>query len=251
MEKYKKIDEKITAGYRLASGRESISACDAWLDAWEDIKAVMAEDNIRDVPTLEGKYKWTEFLTNYVQDLEELLHNAGVEDSRYISARIRYCGELLEVCGNKDALMVENTRRAIAESHFALGNKAECDRLFQKWLAEDPAWGWGHIGWADCYLYGTKSIPPDYAKAEEIISKALGVKKVSDRADVLDRAIEIYSALGNHQKVGELQKELQDLAGARKSIAKVSTPVTVIKTGRNDPCPCGSGKKYKKCCGGN
>lgn len=30
-------------------------------------------------------------------------------------------------------------------------------------------------------------------------------------------------------------------------------PVTVVrdspKVGRNDPCPCGSGKKYKKCCG--
>jgi uncharacterized protein len=24
----------------------------------------------------------------------------------------------------------------------------------------------------------------------------------------------------------------------------------VPKTGRNDPCPCGSGKKYKQCCGG-
>jgi len=23
-----------------------------------------------------------------------------------------------------------------------------------------------------------------------------------------------------------------------------------MKVGRNDPCPCGSGKKYKKCCGG-
>jgi uncharacterized protein YecA (UPF0149 family) len=22
-----------------------------------------------------------------------------------------------------------------------------------------------------------------------------------------------------------------------------------LKVGRNDPCPCGSGKKYKKCCG--
>ena len=22
-----------------------------------------------------------------------------------------------------------------------------------------------------------------------------------------------------------------------------------LKTGRNDPCPCGSGKKHKKCCG--
>ncbi|HEY9249422.1 MAG TPA: SEC-C metal-binding domain-containing protein [Rariglobus sp.] len=22
------------------------------------------------------------------------------------------------------------------------------------------------------------------------------------------------------------------------------------KVGRNEPCPCGSGKKFKKCCGG-
>jgi len=28
-------------------------------------------------------------------------------------------------------------------------------------------------------------------------------------------------------------------------------PVHVKKIGRNDPCPCGSGKKYKKCCGVN
>ena len=25
----------------------------------------------------------------------------------------------------------------------------------------------------------------------------------------------------------------------------------VPKVGRNEPCPCGSGKKYKKCCGNN
>lgn len=28
-----------------------------------------------------------------------------------------------------------------------------------------------------------------------------------------------------------------------------SRPEAVAKIGRNDPCPCGSGKKYKKCCG--
>ena len=27
--------------------------------------------------------------------------------------------------------------------------------------------------------------------------------------------------------------------------------VKAVKVGRNDPCPCGSGKKYKKCCGQN
>ena len=26
---------------------------------------------------------------------------------------------------------------------------------------------------------------------------------------------------------------------------------TTQKIGRNDPCPCGSGKKYKNCCGRN
>ena len=30
-----------------------------------------------------------------------------------------------------------------------------------------------------------------------------------------------------------------------KTVVKEKTP------GRNDPCPCGSGKKYKKCCGKN
>ena len=29
----------------------------------------------------------------------------------------------------------------------------------------------------------------------------------------------------------------------------VSTVIKGPKIGRNDPCPCGSGKKYKKCCG--
>ncbi|WP_138494620.1 YecA family protein [Paenibacillus pinistramenti] len=30
---------------------------------------------------------------------------------------------------------------------------------------------------------------------------------------------------------------------------KKKQQVTVTKVGRNDPCPCGSGQKYKKCCG--
>ena len=36
-------------------------------------------------------------------------------------------------------------------------------------------------------------------------------------------------------------------AGDRKRTVKREQP----KVGRNDPCPCGSGKKYKKCCGRN
>ena len=39
----------------------------------------------------------------------------------------------------------------------------------------------------------------------------------------------------------------------RKELYKECKSSTTIvkgpKVGRNDPCPCGSGKKYKKCCG--
>ncbi len=44
------------------------------------------------------------------------------------------------------------------------------------------------------------------------------------------------------------QQELQYQAGAAQ--AEAPKPIrTGAKIGRNDPCPCGSGKKYKKCCG--
>ncbi len=35
----------------------------------------------------------------------------------------------------------------------------------------------------------------------------------------------------------------------KQPIKNKTTVVTGKKVGRNDPCPCGSGKKYKKCCG--
>jgi len=36
---------------------------------------------------------------------------------------------------------------------------------------------------------------------------------------------------------------------AESATKTVVAPRSVTKVGRNDPCPCGSGKKYKKCCG--
>jgi hypothetical protein len=30
------------------------------------------------------------------------------------------------------------------------GHQQKADELYQSWLDDDPAWGWGWIGWADC-----------------------------------------------------------------------------------------------------
>jgi hypothetical protein len=48
-------------------------------------------------------------------------------------------------------------------------------------------------------------------------------------------------------------KTLRQKPNDERLQSKINIPETVMrsqdKIGRNDPCPCGSGKKYKKCCG--
>ncbi len=50
----------------------------------------------------------------------------------------------------------------------------------------------------------------------------------------------------------ERKQVLNGTASLKDGVKKVKpTPVKKVeKVGPNDPCPCGSGKKYKKCCGG-
>lgn len=43
---------------------------------------------------------------------------------------------------------------------------------------------------------------------------------------------------------------VMDLVGRRgMQLSLQARPVPIAKTGRNDACPCGSGKKYKRCHG--
>jgi SWIM/SEC-C metal-binding protein len=41
----------------------------------------------------------------------------------------------------------------------------------------------------------------------------------------------------------------EDVADLETLLSPVETRIAEKKPGRNDPCHCGSGKKYKKCCG--
>lgn len=50
-----------------------------------------------------------------------------------------------------------------------------------------------------------------------------------------------WDALLTEERRKELYKDQKNSGTIRKE----------KKIGRNDPCPCGSGKKYKKCCGKN
>jgi len=59
---------------------------------------------------------------------------------------------------------------------------------------------------------------------------------------------------GTTSRLPEAAEEAQASAPAGQAGTPGKAPAAVVtrvadKVGRNDPCPCGSGKKYKKCCG--
>ena len=41
----------------------------------------------------------------------------------------------------------------------------------------------------------------------------------------------------------------EDITDLEILLNPLKTKIAEKKVGRNEPCPCGSGKKYKKCCG--
>ncbi len=69
-----------------------------------------------------------------------------------------------------------------------------------------------------------------------------------------DRFMDRFLNKRKKQKLNEMSRKNTDpdLLDEEERILAETKPVDPIKgqsePGRNDPCPCGSGKKYKKCC---
>ena len=79
-------------------------------------------------------------------------------------------------------------------------------------------------------------------------------KKFGELMDSIDRQV-VYSIykVGLVEKAPQLKKEIQFQGAQKISQPNQASfrPKGEKKIGRNDSCPCGSGKKYKKCCGSN
>ncbi|MDD6277771.1 MAG: preprotein translocase subunit SecA [Mycoplasma sp.] len=66
--------------------------------------------------------------------------------------------------------------------------------------------------------------------------------------DKIDNDISVFLLKAEIIQNTEMKQTIKGSANDGKEKIK-STPKKVTKIGRNDPCPCGSGKKYKQCCG--
>jgi uncharacterized protein YchJ len=248
MRQYQIIDELIEEGYALNLEGDCVSGCKKWLEAWDIIKELFIEGVAEDIFDLNGKYKWRQYPSNYVQDLEMELHNAGMEDNAYHQKRINFCQELLRWSGT-DELLISNTRIGLAEAHYEIGDESGGEQLFKEWVEEDADCGWAYCGWSDCCRLD-RSVAGN-EKAEKILLAGYERSCLRDSEYVIERLITLYEEMGKSQKIKEFKKIQAELQRALPEVGKISKPVPAKseKVGRNAPCPCGSGKKYKKCCG--
>ena len=89
----------------------------------------------------------------------------------------------------------------------------------------------------------------DLSEAADYLS-GLGLMKDTEKAKVL---LMLTAAFSNSTRMWRLKGYTPDELSANEDGAKNMGKVIPFghheqKAGRNDPCPCGSGKKYKKCC---
>ena len=87
--------------------------------------------------------------------------------------------------------------------------------------------------------------PYDLEKVDENTEIVLDINFEGLYFNMLDARADYLYELPQWDAIFSAEKR-DEIAMAYK---KSKTVVNEVKIGRNDPCTCGSGKKYKKCCG--
>ena len=128
---------------------------------------------------------------------------------------------------------------SLALDHYCINPTCTCREVRVALLAPGRSRRWTQFG--DILfdlesLSATRLEPSTSSKAPLVSAVCRALEK---RYDVNEH---FSGRLDRLKEVGHVLKS---------AAAALSTPVTapsLAKMGRNDPCPCGSGKKYKKCC---
>ncbi len=79
--------------------------------------------------------------------------------------------------------------------------------------------------------------------------KTEGYNLFDELLSKIDAQVTTYLLKAEVRQNSERKKVAEGVTNEDKNKIKKATPKRVSKIGRNEPCPCGSGKKYKNCCG--
>ena len=260
----RKLADDIEEFESLLFNNDESGAADKMLEIWPGIK-----EYVHTIPIPEGQDKVT--IEEADPSFEMELWNALMDSDlpflnleRYEEG-IKLWQDILDTFRwekNDDGQL----KGAIGEALAGLGKKKEMTEHFAQWEKKNPA----SLVRMNSHLLALEKIE-DWNAAKGRLEKYLepvDSDSLYDEKDLLyQRAVEIYHALGDEKKADHYSQELERLEEEMEewmdngeelffpstqvvpSIPTVPIRRTEPKIYPNDPCPCGSGKKYKKCCG--
>lgn len=141
-------------------------------------------------------------VNNMLYDLDMALHNAGIDDRRWMAQRAEIARWVYIHFPEESALNLGNFRGYEAESLWELGQREQAEALFQELTETFPTFAWGYIWWGDQYWMSDWSYEyaPDYDRAASLYRQALAIPDIEDRGDVQDRLDDLYNEQEHPEK---------------------------------------------------
>ena len=226
------------------------------------VSALNDYPNAMDASSLHG------FLTALAIGPNEVLKQSWLQAILNTSAKTAPA-ETMEALKNRVMLAVDQTLDEIAGKRFHpqidisdAGNKtlkAWCSGFQQATLLAASKWKAFHDVCPDAAHISmtiTAFIQPEVAEAAFSIPQEKHEAFVAKKAPLLGAAIEAYYQMlikmGGKETANTNpfydKNELNETRQNHQSSRVETNAREQLKAGRNGPCPCGSGKKYKKCC---
>jgi uncharacterized protein YchJ len=226
-----------------------------WLEPrWQMAKKWYAGEDSREYVDPERQSE--ELIVRFMESEEagkldpELFEDAGFIVNYVLEYAWIYVGsspEKLDEYTLEEVLLEVFPRKITAERDL-FEKVAPVTESFLRWLESEGILGDTSFlvetirGWADTIV--ANGMNPQYWGT----AKSLVMQAEADGVDTEDeQAMQQYFVECNLRR---MERNLS----AQSDIRGLSPPMPIVeqspKIGRNAPCPCGSGRKYKKCCGG-
>jgi len=271
------MDRDMQKGYGYDYEGETGKAIFYWHVVFENLKSYFEEYKLESLKDFDKIFNGNQYVSNWVQDYDEalrkvLLHSDKISKEEIGRRRIDLLNFLLSL-NLSDEMTIHNHKRSLAETYYLMGQPEVGEKHFIQLIEEYPDNAWGYIGYSDQYWLEKDN--KDYEKALKILLDGYNRSTVDEIDDIVERLTGLHIAikekeLDEYEKkketdekkpiVPEYRALYQELLEKRKRITTKSERKNIYKNngqtilkgrkiGRNEPCPCGSGKKYKKCCG--
>lgn len=249
-------DQYVMDGYDCFDEDKREEGLELWNKAWDVFQSIMEQQSEKvSIHQLMEEQDYMYAIDGWTQDYEMEQGNA-----RKSEERITYCRKMLELFDWTNDDNESCFRSGIADSLFALGKKEEAFAAYESWLGNEPQNCNGISGYS--WLLQDNG---NTQKAYELVRKVTwGVSCNADNSFLYMRAKQLAEQVGKHEESKWFQEQLDKFEesihnwemGDDDIFDEFTAPkqIPVVKMEKiypNDPCPCGSGKKYKKCCGRN